>query len=56
MSINDLNAIQLSPTSHIDGYKQSSDNNPAEVAREQMNPLLSHMSERNGKVLKLFQL
>jgi hypothetical protein len=54
MSINDLTIdIQLSPTSHIHGYKQKSDSNPAEVAREQTNPLLNHMSDRNGKVLKL---
>jgi hypothetical protein len=56
MSINDLtSAIQLSPTSHTDEYNQRSDGNPAEVAREQMNPLLNHMSERNGKLLKLYQ-
>jgi hypothetical protein len=56
MNMNDsTSAIQLSPTSHIDEYKQRSESNPAEVGKEQTNPLLSQMSGRNGKALKCYQ-
>jgi hypothetical protein len=48
MSKNEVAVLQL-PISHTERYIQRSDNNLAEAATEQMNPLHNHRSDENGK-------